>query len=143
MIKKILLYGGIALLAIILLIQLLPIGRNHTNPPLVQEPNWDSPQTRELARRACFDCHSNETVYPWYANIAPVSWMVTNHINEGRSRLNFSDWAAGRYDKIDEVAEVITENKMPPAYYTLIHKEARLTEAEKLALAQGLEASLR
>ena len=62
----------LAVVALALLIQLVPYGRAHTNPPVVAEPNWDSPQTRELAVRACFDCHSNETTWPWYSNIAPI-----------------------------------------------------------------------
>ena len=57
-------------------IQLIPYGRNHTNPPVVTEPQWDSPRTRELFTRACADCHSNETVWPWYSNLAPMSWLV-------------------------------------------------------------------
>ena len=76
MFKKIILIVVIVAVGGFLLIQLVPFGRDHTNPPVVQEPKWDSPATRELAKRACFDCHSNETVWPWYSNIAPVSWLV-------------------------------------------------------------------
>jgi len=76
MLKKILigmvLAGGIVFIAM----QLVPYGHAHTNPPVTGEPKWDSPQTRELAKRACFDCHSNETDWPWYSNIAPVSWLI-------------------------------------------------------------------
>ncbi len=79
------------LAALFLVIQLLPFGRDHTNPVVVSEPNWDSPATRSLAQRACFDCHSNESVWPWYSNIAPVSWLVYNDVIEGRSQMNFSD----------------------------------------------------
>src|SRR5690348_18457917 len=85
---------GLVLAAIVLfgLIQLIPYGHNHTNPPVAQEPTWDSPQTRDLAVRACFDCHSNETVWPWYSNIAPLSWLIQHDVDEGRQNLNFSDW---------------------------------------------------
>ena len=74
------------------LIQLLPIGKDYTNPPVVQEPAWDSPQTRELAMAACGDCHSNETTWPAYSKIAPISWLVARDVEEGRSKLNFSEW---------------------------------------------------
>ncbi len=133
--------GCVAALAA--LIQLVPYGRAHTNPPVTAEPKWDSPQTRALARRACFDCHSNETTWPWYSSIAPVSWLVQRDVDEGRSRLNFSEWgAAGKSREVREVGEVILEGEMPPAYYLLNHPEARLSTAEKQALAAGLAASL-
>jgi hypothetical protein len=124
-----------------LLIQLVPFGRNHTNPPVVQEPQWDSPATRALAVRACFDCHSNETVWPWYTNIAPVSWFVANHVYEGRDRLNFSDWVSGDVE-LRELQRAITGGQMPPSSYTLIHTGARLTDAERQQLLQGLQTSL-
>ncbi len=139
MIKKILVIGAISLIAIFLLIQLLPYGKNHTNPPVVQEPNWDSPQTRELAARACFDCHSNQTVWPWYSKIAPVSWMVYRDTMEGREALNFSEWNPNRFeDAVEEAAEVVLEGEMPPAKYFPTHPEARLTSAERQILADGL-----
>ena len=85
MLKKIILIIIVVAVGGFLLIQLVPFGRDHTNPPVVQEPNWDSPATRELAQRACFDCHSNETVWPWYSNIAPVSWLVAQrHLRSPR-----------------------------------------------------------
>ena len=119
----------------------LPIGRDHTNPPVVQEPNWDSPQTRELAKRACFDCHSNETVWPWYSNLNPVAWMLQDHVNEGREALNFSEWNRG-FDDVDEIGEVIHEGEMPLANYLALHREARLTPQEKELLIQGLMATV-
>ncbi|MRR33844.1 hypothetical protein EG829_03970, partial [bacterium] len=69
-------YTLIVLSAAFIFIQAVPYGRNHDNPPVVREPNWDSPETRGLAKRVCFDCHSNETVWPWYTWVAPVSWLV-------------------------------------------------------------------
>ncbi len=138
--KKIILIVGIGAVALLILIQLVPFGRQHTNPPVVQEPNWDSPQTRQLAVRACFDCHSNETVWPWYSNIAPVSWLVQNDVNEGRGRLNFSEWGRGETE-IDEVGEVIRRGEMPPSYFVILHPDARLTAAEQEALIRGLMAT--
>src|SRR5690606_6317145 len=84
--------GALGLAALALAIQLIPGGRNHDTPPVTEEPAWDSPRTRELAVIACFDCHSHETRWPWYSNIAPVSFFVQDHVDEGRAMLNFSAW---------------------------------------------------
>jgi len=122
-----------------LLIQIVPYGRAHDNPPVVSEPNWDSPETRALAERACFDCHSNETTWPWYSNVAPVSWLVQHDVDEGRSFLNFSDWVHS--GEVDELSEVVREGQMPPAQYFPMHPNAKLTDAERAALADGLAAT--
>ncbi len=132
-------YGLGVLLAGFLLIQLVPYGRDHENPPVVAEPAWDSPQTRESAVRACFDCHSNETVWPWYSNIAPFSWLVQRDVDEGREHLNYSEW--NRPQEGDESAETVREGSMPPNYYTWTHSDARLTDAELSALEEGLAAT--
>ena len=142
MLKKILLIGILVVVGGFLLIQLVPYGRNHTNPPIVSEPNWDSPETRALAERACFDCHSNETVWPWYSNIAPVSWLVYHDTEEGREYLNFSEWGKGNEgEEGEEMAEQIEEGEMPMPIYLVTHPEARLTPAEKTALINGLTAT--
>lgn len=138
-IRKLVLIVAAVLAAGFLLIQVVPYGRAHENPPVVSEPNWDSPQTRELAQRACFDCHSNETVWPWYSNVAPVSWLVQHDVDEGRQYLNFSDWA--RVREVDELGEVVSEGEMPPSTFLLTHGEARLTDAERAALVDGLRAT--
>ncbi len=121
-------------------IQLIPVSR--TNPPVTSEPNWDSPETRALAQRACFDCHSNETQWPWYAYVAPVSWLVARDTVEGREELNFSEWGTRR-EEAEEIVEVILEAKMPLPIYILMHPEANLTDAERSQLAEGLRATLR
>jgi hypothetical protein len=129
------------------LIQLVPYGHAHNNPPVVQEPNWDSQQTRELAARTCFDCHSNQVVWPWYSNIAPVSWLVQRHVDEGREHLNFSDWNQSHAEhgheehESEELGESVLEGEMPPANYLLNHPEAKLTNDERAALAAGLLAT--
>ncbi len=138
--KKIILIAVAVLAGGFLLIQLAPYGRNHTNPPIVQEPAWDSPQTRELAMRACGDCHSNATVWPWYSNIAPVSWLVYHDTMEGRSKLNFSEWRRPQRDA-DEAAEMVSKGEMPLAPYVMMHKSAQLTPTEKDALIRGLQAT--
>jgi cytochrome c551/c552 len=130
-----------------LLIQVIPYGRSHQNPPVVKEPAWDSPQTRALAKRACFDCHSNETVWPWYSNIAPVSWLTQRDTNEGRQRLNYSDWQGIRSERGreggNELTEVIQKGSMPPWYYVMIHPTAKLSDQEKQQLITGLQNSLK
>jgi hypothetical protein len=137
MVKKIVLWGLVIIVVGFGLIQLVPYGRDHSNPPVVQEPEWDSPQTRELAFRACFDCHSNKTTWPWYSSVAPVSWLVQRDVDEGRRHFNFSDWGKRRAEG-DEMAEVVSEGEMPPWFYLPLHPRARLSEAEKQALIQGL-----
>lgn len=121
------------------LLQLIPVSL--TNPPVVREIKWDSPQTRALAERACMDCHSNETKYPWYAGVAPMSLLLADHINEGREKMNFSNWD-NYYVEFDEIEETIAEGKMPPRSYLLMHPEARLSDAEKQQLVAGLQATL-
>ena len=127
---------GVVIFAGIQLIR--PSVTNH-NPPVVQEPAWPSPTARELAQRACFDCHSNETVWPWYSQIAPVSWLVANDVVGGRDAFNFSDWGAG-HPGADQFAEEITEGGMPLPQYLLMHPGARLTDAEKETLIAALRA---
>jgi cytochrome c551/c552 len=132
----------LVLAGLFLVLQILPFGRDHTNPPVVSQPNWDSSATRSLAQRACFDCHSNETIWPWYSNIAPVSWLVSADVIEGRSRMNFSDWNRGFQPSVGEITGIIQEGEMPPAQYLLMHPNAKLTSAEKQALIDGLRNSL-
>ncbi len=134
--------GVVLLGALFVLIQVIPYGHNHTNPPVLQEPNWDSPQTRELVKRACFDCHSNETEWPWYSNVAPISWLVQRDVQEGRSVLNFSEWNRPQKEPYEAI-EVVEEGEMPPIQYWLIQSKARLTPAEREALIRGLKATFK
>jgi hypothetical protein len=134
MLRRILL----GVIAVGVLIQLVPFGRQHTNPPVVKEPVWDSPQTRALAQRACFDCHSNETVWPWYSNVAPVSWLNQRDVNDGRSHLNFSEWNKPQ-KHAGHAAEEIQKGDMPLWFYLPMHPAARLTDAEKTALEGGFQ----
>lgn len=119
---------------VLLAIQLVPVGR--TNPPVAAAPAWDSPRTEQLARAACYDCHSNETRWPWYTRVAPASWLLVNHVNEGREHLNFSE---ARLRHADDAAEEVRDGGMPLWSYTLLHPEARLSAEDKAALADGLE----
>ncbi|MCC6129141.1 MAG: heme-binding domain-containing protein [Acidobacteria bacterium] len=123
------------------LIQAVPYGRAHTNPPVTAEPAWNSPRTQELFYRACGDCHSNKTVWPWYSNVAPASWLVQRDVDKGRRHMNVSQWKAGKNYGL-EAAGLIDEGKMPLPPYLLLHPEARLTPAEKQELMDGVMASL-
>ena len=123
------------------LIQFIPYGHTHTNPPVNQEPPWDSPQTRDLVHRACFDCHSNQTTWPWYSNVAPMSWLLQRDVNGGRSHLNFTEWNLPQKHAKD-VAEQVKEGNMPPWFYLPMHPAARLTAAEKQALIDGAARTL-
>lgn len=144
---KIVLWVIVVLVAAFVAIQLVPYGRDHTNPPVTAEPAWNSERTRDLVARACFDCHSNETVWPWYSNIAPASWLVYRDVVDGRDRLNFSEWPQLTADAgaaiAAEAAEVVNEGEMPPLQYRLMHSGARLSDGEKKELVAGLEQSLR
>jgi mono/diheme cytochrome c family protein len=132
---------GLGVLGAFAAIQLVPYGRNHVNPPTVSEPAWDSPSTRALAKQACFDCHSNETEWPAYARIAPVSWLVTHDVLEGRGALNFSEWQRPQ-EKSADAAEEVVEGEMPPPLYQLMHAHARLDDADRNRLALGLAGTL-
>ena len=91
-----------------------------------------------ILKTACYDCHSNQPTYPWYTNIAPVSWWIKHHINEGSHHLNFSEW--GNYTlkrkdhKLEECIELVEEDEMPMTSYTLMHKDAKLTKEQKALL---------
>jgi hypothetical protein len=124
-----------------LLLQIVPYGRTHSNPPTLVEPAWDSPRTRELAVRACFDCHSNKTRWPWYADVAPFSWAVQFDVETARSVINFSEWNR-RYALAGYAARRVGSGMMPPYKYRMAHPEADLTPAERAELARGLEATL-
>ncbi len=130
----------LVVLVLLVLIQLYPYGRSHENPAVFEEPSWNTPRTRELAKRACFDCHSNETVWPWYASIAPISWLVQHDVDEGRAHLNFSEFDRGQSHAHD-AAEELEEGEMPPKIYLRMHARAELSEAEKDELIWGLKAT--
>jgi hypothetical protein len=124
--------------AVFALIQLIPYGHGHSNPPITGQPAWDSVTTRALVGTACFDCHSNQTQWYWYTNVAPLSWFVQHDVEEGRGALNFSEWDRPQ-DGTDEMAETIREGSMPPWYYYAVHWSARLSPNEQTQLIAGLE----
>jgi hypothetical protein len=126
-----------SLVGVFLVIQLVPYGRDHTNPSSRVEPKWDKPETRALARRACFDCHSNETVWPWYSRVAPASWLLMHDVQTGRHEMNFSEWDKPQ-DEADHAAKMVNRGKMPLKKYLLLHPDARLSQAARDSLEVGL-----
>lgn len=102
---------------------------------------WDSPETAALVHRACYDCHSNQTVWPWYAHVAPMSWLLERDVNGGRSHLNFTEWDKPQRHAKD-VADEVTKGDMPPWFYLPMHPAARLSAVDKQALIDGAAKSL-
>ena len=136
----------IGILIVLILVQFIRPRRN-TGQALGRNDITHEVQVPEnimgIFKKSCFDCHSNHTDYPWYAEINPVSWWLANHIDEGKEELNFSEF--GTYDlkkkdkKLEETAEMVQEGEMPLSSYTFIHKDARLTEAERKSVIEWAE----
>lgn len=124
-------------------IQFIPYGKEHKNPPVVSEPKWDSAQTKALFDRACASCHSNKTLWPKYANYAPISWLVAHDVYEGREKLNVSEWNKQDLKVAQKAAKELEEGEMPPLVYLPMHPEAKLSDSEKEALVKGLRATFK
>lgn len=131
----------VALLVAFIAVQFVPYGHARANPAVVAEPDWDSPATRSLAKQACFDCHSNETEWPLYSRVAPVSWLIQSDVDEGRAALNFSEWHRPQKEA-SEAAGKLADGEMPLAIYKVMHAHARLKEGDRTRLAQGLERTI-
>ncbi|MDX2109247.1 MAG: heme-binding domain-containing protein [Verrucomicrobiota bacterium] len=123
--------------------QFIPVVRS--NPQITQDVSAP-PEVRAVLKRSCYDCHSNETVWPWYSKVAPVSWLVISDVNEGREHVNFSEW--GTYDAqqkrhiLEEAWEEVEEGKMPMRIYTIIHPHAVLSDADKALIHGWVEGGL-
>jgi hypothetical protein len=136
---------AVALVAGFLLLQLTNPAR--TNPPVVSDlmaTNPPQPPIAATLHAACYDCHSHETRWPWYSRIAPMSWLIANDVNEGRTNLDLSQWPAGSPDRaarrLENMSEEIGNGEMPPKKYTAIHADARLTESQRKELTDWLDA---
>lgn len=136
--SKIFFYILLGLLMIFIIIQFLgpnrPSQRVENPADLIQVEQIDN-DIADLLKAACYDCHSMETKYPWYANVAPIKWSIYDHVIEGRDELNFSEWAnmekRRKIRKLKEIGEEIEENKMPLDGYVSLHSEADLTAEQK------------
>lgn len=122
----------IVLFALFVLVQFIPVSRN--NPPVTADFNGD-PGVKQILRRSCYDCHSNETTWPWYSWVAPFSWLVAGDVNEARGHFDFSEWQNIPADEqrviIKRMWKEIDEGEMPPGLYLLMHSGAKVTESEK------------
>jgi mono/diheme cytochrome c family protein len=130
--------GAIGLLVAFVAIQAVPYGRSHSNPPTTKEPSWDSARTRTLFMQSCGDCHSNATKWPWYTNIAPVSWLTQKDVDGGRASFDISNWDRPQDVSVQDMAEAIRGGSMPPWFYTPLHPSASLSKADQEALIAGL-----
>jgi Haem-binding domain len=144
--KRLLKWALPAMIIVFALLQFTNPAR--TNPPLppggdIAATNPPPPEITALLHAACYDCHSYETKWPWYSHVAPVSWQVVSDVNDGRERLNFSDWPRALPERaakrLDRVSEEVGYKDMPPGKYTLIHAEARLTDAQRQQLIHWAE----
>jgi mono/diheme cytochrome c family protein len=133
----------VVLVVLLIAAQVVPVNRE--NPPA--DPARDFYTTEKVPQnlraifdRSCANCHSNQTRWPWYSHVAPVSWLVANDVHEARHHVNFSEW--GNYDAkkrdhdIEEICNEILEGDMPDTKYTLIHRNARLSQEEREAVCQ-------
>ena len=136
--RRVVLVGGGVVVAAFLAIQLVPYGWSHPNPPVVRDAPWPDEESAAIARTSCYDCHSNETDWPAYSYVAPMSWLVRSDVEEGRDELNLSDWDADA-DEADDAAEEVEEGSMPPSQYPRVHRDARLTDEERATLVAALE----
>jgi hypothetical protein len=142
--KKWLMRAGVVLAAAVAAIQFVPVER--VNPPV--ESDIVAPDdVNKILRRSCYDCHSNETRWPWYARVAPVSWIIARDVEEGRRELNFSVWnkstSARRARKFKEIVEQVEGNKMPQWYYVILHPDAKLEPSEKEIILNWAKQALR
>ncbi len=142
--KKILRAVGLLLLATLVIIQFIRPEKNVTKASTAFAGDISTvyhvpAEVDVILKNSCYDCHSNNTSYPWYANFQPVAWWLNDHVVEGKKEVNFSEFASyaprRKYRKLEEVIEMVEENEMPLASYTLIHREANLTAEQKLSLS--------
>lgn len=127
--------GGLAVL--FAAIQLVPYGQDHTAHPAVKPFRWSSPAAESIARKSCYDCHSNETRWWWAVKVAPFSWLAQADIDEAKGRVNFSTWTGVL--SAEGMQRAISRN-MPPLQFTLFHPDAKLSDADRQTLGQGFQA---
>ena len=147
--KGIIRVAGISLLVIVLGIQFIRIDR--TNPPTDDQLTFFATLTppeevKQILRTSCFDCHSNDTKYPWYTNVAPLSWWIKGHINHAREEMNFSEWATyserRKNHMLEEIVEKVNGGEMPLPSYLITHRESRLTETQIATLTLWVKAQM-
>ncbi len=147
MLKK----AGFALLALLLIIQFFPPKKNLAEGTGEPENSISRvlpvpPGVQTILQTSCYDCHSNDTEYPWYAEVQPVGWWLNHHIEEGKHELNFDEFASyslrKQYHKLEEINEQVKEGEMPMKSYLIIHRDASLSPEQKQVLASWVSASM-
>jgi hypothetical protein len=150
MLAKILKWSAVSLVAVLVVIQLIRPDR--TNPMVdasrtLQAKIQVPADVDAILKRSCNDCHSYETRWPWYSNVAPASWLLASDVNEGREHMNFSDWALydtdDAEDLFEEIADEVRKGGMPLSSYTFLHGEAKLTEEDKRRIIDWAQAEHR
>jgi hypothetical protein len=136
-VRRWLTWGLIGVAVVFGAMQLVPYGWSHPNPEVTRDAPWPSEQARALAVDACYDCHSNETDWPIYSYVAPMSWLVRRDVEQGRDELNFSTWDEDD-NEAEDAAETIEEGEMPPSRYTILHRDADLSDEEEQVLIDAL-----
>lgn len=140
--KKKAILGLSGLVVVLVILQLIPVGM--TNPPADGAMTMPTGETGQVLEAACMDCHSNETVWPWYSRVAPAKFLIADHVNEGRKELNFSTWGQRTPDrqarKLGEIVDLVKEGEMPLWSYTLLHPAARLTDAQRQLIVAWADA---
>ena len=136
---RILKRGTLGLLALLVLIQLVPYGRAHKNPHATREARFANASTQRLFDGTCADCHSDHTSWPVYSDIAPISWLVQRDVDDGRRRMNLSEWDKNQ-PELGEVETSILRGGMPPLQYKAVHGKGRLSSAQRRQLAAGFRA---
>ncbi|KUG25476.1 putative cytochrome c [hydrocarbon metagenome] len=131
------LFLGVVL--VFIAIQFYPYGRDHNNPPVTNQVKWDSDFTKETFYNACADCHSNETNWPWYSHLAPVSWLIQSDVEKGRRRFNIS--VREGLKEADEAYEEVEKGEMPLPIYLPLHPKARFDDIQKDRFIAGLKAT--
>lgn len=144
--RKLKIFLGVVILLV--LIQFIPVDR--TNPEVETKKTIFAKETvppsiKTVFGRSCGDCHSDQTVWPWYSYVAPVSWMIANDVHSARKHVNFSEWgnydAKQREEALENICEQVQQNQMPEKSYLLIHRDARLKDTEKEAICRWTEAA--
>jgi hypothetical protein len=128
----------VAVGAAFILMQAVPYGWRHSNPPVTADAPWPRARADAIARTSCYSCHSNETDWPPYSYVAPVSWLARHDVDDGRKKLNFSEW--DHAGDPGDAAERVADGSMPPANFTRLHPDARLTPRERADLIAALHA---
>ena len=137
------------LIAVLVIIQFIRPKQNVSAGPFSNDISTKfavNDNVASILKQSCYDCHSNNTIYPWYANVQPVTWWLQDHVNEGKKELNFSEFASytakRQRKKFEEIKDEVKEGKMPLESYTWMHKNAILSEQQKAALYKWCDENL-